>query len=141
MKITKKNIIKYILVGLVLCIITYSLTKISFSADVPVDETKIQKIMHYLSDCTLIPGIFLMLFYALAWVANQGIFDGIGYASRFVGAMFIPNLKMYKGRDGFYQYKQSKVEKRKESLNHDALIVGIGYFILGIIFYILYYVL
>ena len=141
MKITKKNIIKYILVGLGLCIITYSLTKVSFSTDYPLEETKIQRIMHYLSDCTILPGVFLILFYLLAWVSNAGTFDGIGYGVRFVGAMFIPNLKMYKGRDGYYEYKKSKEEKRGKDLNHDSLIVGLCYFTIGIVFYILYCIL
>ena len=141
MKITKRNLIKYALVGLVMCIVTFSLRKVAFSNDFPADETKIQIIMHYLSDCTIIPGIFLMLLYGLVWVAKDGIFDGIGYAGRFVGAMFIPNLKMYKGRDGYYQYKKQKAEKRDKELNKDPLIVGIGYLALGIIFYILYYAL
>ena len=141
MKITKKNIIKYILVGLVMSIVTYSLRKVALSTDYPAEESKTQMVMHYLSDSTIIPGIFLILLYGLAWVAKDGIFDGIGYASRFVGAMFIPNLKMYKGRDGFYEYKKQKAEKREKELNKDPLIVGIGYLVLGIIFYILYCIL
>lgn len=141
MKINSRLLIKYIIVGAVMSIVVFTLRKAAFSVDAPANQTKIQTIMQYLSDSTIIPGIILMIFYGLAWSTNEGTFDGIGYAGRFIGAMFIPNLKMYRGKDGFYEYKKQKSEKRTKQLTKESLFVGIGFFILGIVFYILYCVL
>lgn len=134
MKISKKNIIKYFIVGFCFFLLAFFLKK-------PYEEDTVEMVMQYMSDCTLIPGVLLILFNALAWVSSQGAFDGIGYAGRFVISKFVPNPTAYKGKDGFYEYKQSKEEKRKDGINHDAAVVGIFYFAAAMVFYILYYVL
>lgn len=133
MKITSKNIIKYIIIGVILYLLVFLNKK-------PLEADNTKDMMRYFSDCGIVPGVVLVLLNALAWVGNQGMFDGIGYASRYIGAMFIPNLNIGKGKDGFYKYKISKEEKRSKGVNIDALVVGLGFIIIGMIFYILYYV-
>lgn len=131
MKVSRKNLIKYIAVGLVLAVTVFIVQKVY-------QKESLDQIFRYLSDCFLIPGILLTGFYFLAWLGNDGMFDGIGYASKFLTAMFIPSNKVYATKDGFYKYKQEKAEKRTEAINKDALFVGLAFLLIAIIFYVVF---
>lgn len=131
MKITKQNIIKYVIIGFVIALIVFTIKK-------PYESEGNKELFQGLSDCSLIPGILLIGLYLLAWLSNDGMFDGIGYAGKFAISMIIPNHKVYSAKDGYYKYKQEKAEKRSKSINKDALFVGLGYLIIAIIFYVIY---
>ncbi len=130
MQVSKKNIIKYSIVGLVLSITVFIVNEVY--------KEEINEIFRYLSDCFLIPGILLICVYFLAWLSNDGMFDGVGYAGKIVSSMFIPNHKVYVNKDGFYKYKQEKSLKRTEKVNQDSLLVGLVFLSLAIIFYAIF---
>ena len=131
MKITKSGIIRNIIFGICLFLVVFSIKK-------PYEAESLKDLMQDLSDCTVIPGVFMILIYALLWSARDGAFDGIGYGLKFFASMFIPNPNLSKGKDGFYEYKQSKAEKRKEGIGKEQLFVGFGYLIVSIVFYVIY---
>lgn len=131
MKITKNGIIRNIICGISLFLVMFIIKK-------PYEAETTKQLMQDLSDCTVIPGVFMILIYALCWAGNDGAFDGLAYAGKFVANMFIPNPSISKGKDGYYEYKQSKVEKRKKGIGKEPLYVGIAYFLIAMIFYIIY---
>ncbi len=131
MKVNKNSLIGFTIFGFVLYFI-------GFFVKNPLNAESLEKTFQLLSDCAVIPGVVLILFYSLSWVAKEGMFDGLTYAGRFLGSMFVPNSRIYDKDGDYHSYKQKKLEKRSEKLNKDSLIVGLVFFAIAIIFYILY---
>ena len=90
-----------------------------------------------LSDSFTIPGVILIMLTILAWIASEGIFDGISYAFRQAGAQLIPFLGLVP-YENFYDYKEKKKKERKARGYSFLLFVGIAFLIIGVIFVILY---
>ena len=131
MKLNKKSLIIFSIIGLVLFFIGFFVKK-------PYSEETAEKVFQYLSDCAIIPGVVLILIYSLTWVASEGVFDGISYAGRFLASMFVPNTRIYDKNGDYRSYKQQKMENRKEKLSKESLIIGLIFFALAIVFYIFY---
>ncbi len=131
MKINKVNFISISIFAIVLFLIAFFVKK-------PYNAENTEKLFQYLSDCAIIPAVVLLMIHILRWVNNDGLFDGISYAGRFVVSQFFPNGNDYRGRDGYYRYKEEKKEKRKKGLEYDFLIVGLILLVISIIFYVIY---
>ena len=87
-----------------------------------------------LSDCFLFPGVLLGGLGALTWIAEEGMFDMIGYGFKFFfGRMFHPREK----QESFYEYKVRKWERPRTWLKQ-WFIVGMCCMGLSVIFLLLY---
>ena len=83
-----------------------------------------------LCDAFFIPGILLVLFACLLWIANTGFFDSLGYAIRTAAHLLIPFRKVE--RKSFYDYKEERAEKRGKTPAFIG-IVGAFYLLLSLI--------
>jgi len=101
-------------------------------------ETESLKI-HYklLSDAFTTPGVVMIMIGCLIWISTYGIFDGLGYAFRRAGSMFIPLFPASYRHETYYDYKTSKQDKRAHGYSF-MFFVGIAFLVLGIVFLILY---
>ena len=92
-------------------------------------------ILSILCDAFFVPGILLVLFGALMWVANTGFFDSLGYALRTAAHMFLPFMKTE--RKSYYDYKTEKADKRG-STPYFMFIVGVVYMVLAVVFLLIW---
>ncbi len=88
-----------------------------------------------LADAFTVPGVILMLFSGLIWVANDGFFDGLSYTFTRIGHMFLPFVK---GKhQTYYDYKESKKDRPKHPFFF-LFAVGAVFTVVAIVFNLLY---
>lgn len=126
MKSKVTNYLIYGLIGLMIGVFY-------FTNHIPEEKADYLKI---LSDSALIPGIILLCVYCLTLVSKEGIFDGIGYGTRYIINKLIPTKKMFETKT-YLDYKLEKEEKRKET-HYEGLIVSIVFIVICIICYLIY---
>ncbi len=97
--------------------------------------TVVEKI-RLLADAFTIPGVVMIMIAALIWAGKDGFYDGLGYSMSRVKEMFVPAIR--KRHETFYDYKERQRAKPKRSVAF-LLFVGLGYVLLAIIFFIIYY--
>lgn len=129
MKNWQINLIKYLsafLVAVALFFITISLRNIY-------QESSTLKIMHYLCDGFVVPGVVLLGSGLIVFVYNHGAFHALGYAIKHLFTMLIPLSNKKEERYSDYLSRQRKVK------NYLFLfIVGGIFFLVGIVFLIIY---
>ena len=91
--------------------------------------------MLILCDAFFVPGILLVMFGALMWIATTGFFDSIAFAFRAAGHLLLPFLHLE--RKTYYDYKAEKAEKRG-STPYFIFIVGACYLALSVVFLIIW---
>ena len=94
-----------------------------------------KEIFRMLSDCFVAPGILLSGIAAISWAGALGTFDMLGYGMK-VLFFFIPSVKE-KTEKSFYDYRANKDEKGRKWLP-EMLIVGLAFFLCGVICFIVY---
>ncbi len=101
-------------------------------------ETLLEK-YRILADAFTVPGVCLMLFFALVLVSRDGFFDSLGYIFTRVGHMFLPTAR-YKHQT-YLDYKQAKREKKEKRASSPAHIffIGLAYTVVAVVFTVLYY--
>lgn len=87
-----------------------------------------------LCDAFTIPGTVLMLVGVLAWVAGEGLFDGVAYASRSLFRVFTRWEPVR-----YFDYLRGKQERRKKGGYGFLLITGGGFLLVAVVFYALFY--
>ena len=90
-----------------------------------------------LTDAFTVPGVLLIMISALIWVSKDGFFDGMGFAVSRVGNMFLPLVGAVNNHENFYEYKQRKAKNRPSGYSF-LLFVGIAFFVIAMIFYVIY---
>lgn len=121
---------KYVLTivaGIGLALLYVSLR--DFSAAEQVEKYRI------LCDAFTLPGVLMLAIGALVAVANEGIFNGIGYAlSHLVKAL------TFRGREQerYYDYVERKRARRASGYGF-LFIVGAGFMAISLIFLVLFY--
>lgn len=126
MKSKVTNYLIYGLIGLMIGVFY-------FTNHIPEEKADYLKV---LSDSAIIPGIILLCVYCLTLVSKEGIFDGIGYGTRYIINKLIPTKKMFETKT-YLDYKLEKEEKRKET-HYEGLIVSIVFIVICIICYLIY---
>ncbi len=134
MKDAKKSVVKYLVtigISFAASLFIMWLRDIG-AADTLATQYKI------LADAFTVPGVILVCFSGIMWVASDGFFDSLGYAFSRVGGMFIPFLRSK--HETYYDYKQRKGEKRDEKGNSFwyLFFVGIGFILVSVVFVVLY---
>ncbi len=98
-----------------------------FEATEPVDIYRI------LSDSFYLPGILLVLFGMLMWLAGEGALMGIGYVMKSLVRLVIP----FRQHETYAEYVARQEEKEKASFGY-MIIVGLVFFAIGIVFLLLH---
>lgn len=128
----KKKIIRYLItagVGLVIALSVSFVKSLYWLED-------ITDIMQALSDCFVVPGLFLILFGLLVVCSNGGTFDMLGFGTKKVISVF-KRHPSEKDRESFYEYRNRKQES-KRSFGY-LIIVGVVFLAIGMIFFVLCY--
>ncbi len=128
----KKKIIRYLItagVGLVIALSVSFVKSLYWLED-------ITDIMQALSDCFVVPGLFLILFGLLVVCSNGGTFDMLGFGTKKVISVF-KRHPSEKDRESFYEYRNRKQEG-KRSFGY-LIIVGVVFLAIGMIFFVLCY--
>lgn len=76
----------------------------------------------------------------LLWTASTGFFDIFGYGIRKGAHALLPGL-IHDDGAGYYEYRVEKQERRKSGGEKSMIIVGLGYFVLGIVLTVVWYYL
>lgn len=128
----KKKIIRYLItagVGLVIALCVSFVKSLYWLED-------ITDIMQALSDCFVVPGLFLILFGLLVVCSNGGTFDMLGFGTKKVISVF-KRHPSEKDRESFYEYRNRKQES-KRSFGY-LIIVGVVFLAIGMVFFVLCY--
>ena len=89
-----------------------------------------------LADAFMIAGLLPLLIGGLVWASSEGAFDGLGYVGRSITALIFPSVKAYK-HVTYYDYVMAKRGKRPHGFSF-LFFVGLGYFAIGLVFYLLF---
>lgn len=87
-------------------------------------------------DAFTLPGLLLMMFTALIWLAGQGALDGVTFCVRYLVFSLIPGKRVAR-EETFAQYVERKSEKRLKGYGF-IFWIGLGSFVVGQVFFILY---
>lgn len=93
-----------------------------------------------LHDAFTVAGLLPILGGALVWASSEGMFDGLAYAGRSVVSMLLPTLGAAYKHQTYYDYKMEKRGKRPHGYAF-LFFVGIGFFTVGLVFYLLFKIL
>lgn len=93
-------------------------------------EVPITDVFKILSDGFVIAGVLLLGIGGLTWIANCGTFHMFGYAARTVFSKFIPMGKNATPKMTYYEYKESKKDRKKRF--GYLLLSGVFYLSLGV---------
>ena len=89
-----------------------------------------------LSDAFFVAGILMTLFAGMMYVSGEGALIGIGFVLRNVVLAFIP---MGRARHEVYaDYRARKLGSAKKSSNRYALVTGIIFLFIGIVFTVIW---
>ncbi|MBE5767206.1 MAG: DUF3899 domain-containing protein [Clostridiales bacterium] len=90
-----------------------------------------------LSDAFFVAGIFMTMFAGMMYVSGEGAFIGIGFVIRNVILAFIP---MGRAKHEVYaDYRARKLSNAKKGDNHYALVTGLIFLFIGIVFTVIWY--
>ena len=132
MKVSKQTLTKYS-IAIAVCgsIALAVLSALNFW-----NRTTVAMQLADLADAFTVAGLLPILIGALIWASSEGMFDGLGYAVGRLGAMLVPTFKAYRHLT-YYDYKMEKRGKRPHGYAF-LFFVGIGYFVIGLIFLLLF---
>lgn len=133
MKKRRSGIIKYSVSLLVGALIAWGVlsTHGFFAAETAAERYR------FLCDAFFVPGVLMMAAGALIFVANDGLFNGIAYAARYVARMFVP----WSGKrdESYGDFVASRSEKGGIKGYSFLFAIGGLYLALSVLFLILYY--
>jgi len=110
-----------------------------YSASMPLQER-----YRVLCDAFFIPGILLILFGALAWVASQDAFAGLAFVGRNMLRALIPGGRLKYPHETYFDFleeRRAKREARKgQSLGLGFLFFpGLAFLAVSLVFLVLFY--
>ncbi len=91
-----------------------------------------------LCDACTIPGVLLLCFGILSWIADQGTFDSLSYAAKSLLRFLQPRSEHIR----YYEYVEERREKRAEKeRGHFAFLIvtGLAFLLAAGVFMILFY--
>ena len=94
-----------------------------------------------LSDGFFVSGILLLAFAGMMFISGEGALIGIGFVLRSVAQIFIPMGR--KNHEFYGQYRErvlAEKKARKQESDHCALVVGLVFLAISIVFTVIWYV-
>ena len=82
-------------------------------------------------------GILFLLFAGLMYVSGEGALLGIGYIGQCVAQAFVPMGR--KNHESYASYRERKIGQIKKPGDNCILVVGLIFFLVGIIFTVIWY--
>ena len=126
-----KSWVKYLtgaVIGLVIALVV-CLTKDLFK------QTDTSMVLRILCDAFFIPGIVLAGIGVLTYLSSQGLYDGLTYSFASMARHRKNNPGDDKTPKSYFDYKNNK--KRRGASWH-LVIVGVGFVVIGVVFYLIY---
>lgn len=87
-------------------------------------------------DAFTLPGMILMMFTTLVWLAGQGALDGVSFCLQYMVYSLVPGARS-KRAETYAEYVERKSEKRAKGYGF-IFWIGLGAFTVGLVFFILY---
>lgn len=132
MKPSRVTLIKYLVtVAVATAIVLSVLSVLGFWS-----RTDLTVMLADLTDAFMVAGLLPILIGILVWASSEGMFDGLGYVGRSIGALLLPSFRAYR-HVTYYDYKMAKRGKRPHGYGF-LFFVGLGYFSIGLVFYLLF---
>ena len=102
-------------------------------------QTEIDQKLRFLCDGFTVSGLVLLIAAALGFLSKEGAFDGVGYVLKGILRFFIPTIALKQETYAEYRERRHSGEN-KMSLSVCFLICGGAYFVVGMIFFALFYI-
>lgn len=126
-----KSWVKYLtgaVTGLVIALVV-CLTKDLFK------QTDTGMIFRILCDAFFIPGIILAGIGVMTYLSSQGLYDGLTYSFASMARYRKSHSESDKTPKSYFDYKNNK--KRRGASWH-LVFVGVGFVVIGLVFYLIY---
>ncbi|MBQ4273932.1 MAG: DUF3899 domain-containing protein [Clostridia bacterium] len=94
-----------------------------------------------LSDGFFVSSVLLLAFAGMMFISGEGALIGIGFVLRSVAQIFIPMGR--KNHEFYGQYRErvlAEKKARKQESDHCALVVGLVFLAISIVFTVIWYV-
>ena len=136
----RAKIIAYSITAILGALAAFWVAKIrGYSASMPAQER-----YRILCDAFFVPGILLVLFGALAWVAGKDAFAGLSFVGRNMMRALIPGARLKYPHQTFYDYLEER-KARREARKSTSIglgflfFTGLAFLAVSIVFLILFY--
>jgi hypothetical protein len=90
-----------------------------------------------LSDCFLVPGVFMTGIGGISYISSRGGYDGLSYAFARFSHILMPTRENTRVPEHFYEYKQEKAKKGRAWLKH-VFFTGLAALLISAVFLIVY---
>jgi len=128
----RKLLIKYIVCFAIASLITLAVFWIKgfFTDSLSVN-------LQILSDGFVVSGLILLAFAGMMFISGEGGLIGIGFVLRNVVLAMIPLGRLK--HEVYAKYRERKMKELKENRNPAALVVGLLFLFVGILFTVIWY--
>jgi len=128
----KKLLIKYLVCFAIASLITLAVFWIKgfFTDSLSVN-------LQILSDGFVVSGLILLAFAGMMFISGEGGLIGIGFVLRNVVLAMIPLGRLK--HEVYAKYRERKMKELKENRNPAALVVGLLFLFVGILFTVIWY--
>ena len=90
-----------------------------------------------LSDGFCISGMSFLAIAGMLYISGEGALVGIGYVMKSVVQFFVPMGR--KNHEKYSDYRERKLAGKKDADDHCFLVIGLIFFLTGILFTIIWY--
>lgn len=94
--------------------------------------------LQILADGFSVAGCALLAFAGMMYISGEGGLIGVGFVIRNVILAFIPLGRLK--HEVYAKYRERKMKELQESRNSAALVVGLVFFFIGLMFTVIWYV-
>ena len=128
----KKLLIKYLVCFAIASLITLAVFWIKgfFTDSLSVN-------LQVLSDGFVVSGLMFLAFAGMIFISSEGGLIGISFILRNVVLAFLPMCRLK--HEVYAKYRERKMKDLKKSADHCILVVGLIFFLVGILFTVIWY--
>lgn len=128
----KKLLIKYLVCFAIASLITLAVFWIKgfFTDSLSVN-------LQVLSDGFVVSGLMFLAFAGMIFISSEGGLIGISFILRNVVLAFLPMGRLK--HEVYAKYRERKMKDLKKSADHCILVVGLIFFLVGILFTVIWY--
>ena len=128
----KKLLIKYLVCFAIASLITLAVFWIKgfFTDSLSVN-------LQILADGFVVSGLILLAFAGMMFISSEGGLIGIGFVLRNVVLAFIPLGRLK--HEVYAKYRERKMKELKQNRNSAALVIGLLFLCVGILFTVIWY--
>lgn len=94
--------------------------------------------LQILADGFVVSGLMLLAFAGMMFISSEGALIGVSFVLRNVVLAFIPLGRLK--HEVYAKYRERKMKELKQNRNSAALVVGLLFLFVGILFTVIWYV-